>query len=217
MNSVNININININDLKLKTGDLLVCDDLQHDDWGLFSWFIKFFTKSDYSHVGMIVVNPEMTNPALKGAYVWTSGTSDVPDAEDGKKKFGVQFVEFEEFIKTYGGKIYLRRLKCESEEQYHKIFNINVLREIHQVVYDKPYDVVVADWIEAYCKKDLKPQKTSRFWCSALIGYIYTKLTLLKSDLDWSILTPSFFSNENKSFSMLHGAILEKEEQIWG
>jgi hypothetical protein len=213
MNSVNINTN----DFKLKTGDLLVCDDLQHDDWGLFSWFIKFFTKSDYSHVGMVVVDPEMTNPALKGAYVWTSGTSDVPDAEDGKKKFGVQFVELEEFIKTYGGKIYLRRLKCESEEQYHKIFNIDVLREIHQVVYNKPYDVVVADWIEAYCQKDLKPQKTSRFWCSALIGYIYTKLTLLKSDLDWSILTPSFFSNENKTFSMLHGAKLEKEEQIWG
>jgi hypothetical protein len=213
MNSVNINTN----DLKLKTGDLLVCDDLQHDDWGLFSWVIKFFTKSDYSHVGMVVVDPEMTNPALKGAYVWTSGTSDVPDAEDGKKKFGVQFVELEEFIKTYGGKIYLRRLKCESEEQYHKIFNIDVLREIHQVVYNKPYDVVVADWIEAYCQKDLKPQKTSRFWCSALIGYIYTKLTLLKSDLDWSILTPSFFSNENKTFSMLHGAKLEKEEQIWG
>ena len=132
MNSVNINTN----DFKLKTGDLLVCDDLQHDDWGLFSWVIKFFTKSDYSHVGMIVVDPEMTNPALKGAYVWTSGTSDVPDAEDGKKKFGVQFVELEEFIKTYGGKIYLRRLKCESEEQYHKIFNIDVLREIHQVEY---------------------------------------------------------------------------------
>lgn len=211
------NNKIDINELKLKTGDLLVCDDLQHDNWGLFSWLIKYFTKSDYSHVGLIVVDPEMTNPALKGTYVWTSGTSDVPDAEDDKKKFGVQFIEFEEFLKTYGGKIYLRRLKCESEEQYHKIFNINVLREIHQVVYDKPYDVVVADWIEAYCQKDNKPQKTSRFWCSALIGYIYTKLTLLRSDLDWSILTPSFFSNENKSFSMLHGAKLEKEEQIWG
>ena len=211
------NNKIDITKLKLKTGDLLLCDDLQHNDWGLFSWLIKYFTKSDYSHTGLIVVNPEMTNPALKGTYVWTSGISDVPDAEDGKKKFGVQFVEFEEFLKTYGGKIYLRRLKCESEEQYHKIFNIDVLREIHQVVYDKPYDMVVADWIEAYCQKDNKPQKTSRFWCSALIGYIYTKLTLLKSDLDWSILTPSFFSNENKSFSMLHGAMLEKEEQIWG
>jgi len=211
------NNKIDINELKLKTGDLLVCDDLQHNDWGLFSWLIKYFTKSDYSHVGLIVVDPDMTNPVLKGTYVWTSGTSDVPDAEDDKKKFGVQFIEFEEFLKTYGGKIYLRRLKCESEKQYHKIFNINVLREIHQVVYDKPYDVVVADWIEAYCQKDNKPQKTSRFWCSALIGYIYTKLTLLRSDLDWSILTPSFFSNENKSFSMLHGAKLEKEEQIWG
>ena len=208
---------VDITKLKLKTGDLLVCDDLQHDDWGLLSWLIKFMTYSDFSHVGMVVVDPEMTNPELKGTYVWTSGISNTPDQEDGIKKFGVQFIEFENFLQTYEGKIYLRRLKCESEEQYHKIFNIDVLREIHQVVYDKPYDTVVTDWIEAYVQKDFKPQKTSRFWCSALIGYIYTKLTLLKSDLDWSILTPSFFSSENKSFSMLHGATLEKEEQIWG
>ena len=200
---------LNIGDLKLKTGDLLVCDDLQHDDWGVFSWFIKFMTMSDFSHVGMVVVDPEMTNPALKGIYVWTSGISNTPDQEDG--------IEFENFLQTYEGKIYLRRLKCESEEQYNKIFNIETLREIHQVVYDKPYDMVVTDWIEAYVQKDFKPQKTSRFWCSALIGYIYTKLSLFKSDLDWSILTPGFFSSENKTFSMLHNATLEKEEQIWG
>jgi hypothetical protein len=67
MNSVNININ----DLKLKTGDLLVCDDLQHDDWGLFSWFIKFFTKSDYSHVGMIVVDDESRVKGRIRVDVW--------------------------------------------------------------------------------------------------------------------------------------------------
>ena len=201
----------------LKTGDLLVCDDLQHNSWGIFSWFIKFMTQSDYSHVGIVVVDPVMTTPKLKGVYVWTSGISDTPDPEDNKKKFGVQFVEFDEFLNTYEGKIYLRRLKCESQEQYHKIFNMNTLQEIHKVVYDKPYDIVVSDWLSAYYKKDANPQKTSRFWCSALIGYIYTKITLFDDNLDWSILTPSYFSSENKTFKMLHNVKLEKEYQIWG
>ena len=158
-----------------------------------------------------------MTTPKLKGVYVWTSGISDTPDPEDNKKKFGVQFVEFDEFLQTYEGKIYVRRLNCESQEQYHKLFNINTLQEIHKVVYDKPYDIVVSDWIEAYYKKDPNPQKTSRFWCSALIGYIYTKITLFDDSLDWSILTPSYFSSENKTFKMLHNVKLEKEYQIWG
>ena len=50
-----VNKKMDIAKLKLKTGDLLVCDDLQHDNWGLFSWFIKFMTMSDFSHVGMVV------------------------------------------------------------------------------------------------------------------------------------------------------------------
>ena len=89
---------------KLKTGDLLLCDDLQYSSWGLFSWFIKFMTKSDFSHVGMIVVDPVFTDVPLKGAYVWMSGISDVPDPEDNTKKFGVQLVPYDHFITTYGG-----------------------------------------------------------------------------------------------------------------
>ena len=202
---------------KLKTGDLLLCDDLQYSSWGLFSWFIKFMTKSDFSHVGMIVVDPVFTDIPLKGIYVWTSGISDVPDPEDNTKKFGVQFVPYDHFIKTYGGKIYVRRIEFESTEEYTKIFNNEKLKEIHKVVYDKPYDMVVTDWIEAYCKKDPHPQKTSRFFCSAFIGYVYTKLTLLDEGLDWSILYPNYFSSENKTFSLHHNAILSKERQIAG
>ena len=70
----------------LKTGDLLLCDDLAYGSWGIFSWFIKFMTKSDFSHVGMIVVDPEFTNTPLKGTFVWTSGISDVPDPDDNTK-----------------------------------------------------------------------------------------------------------------------------------
>lgn len=212
-------MNINLEELKntLKTGDLLLCDDLAYGSWGLFSWLIKFVTKSDFSHVGMIVKDPDFTETPLKGIFVWTSGISDVPDPDDKTKKFGVQFIPFDHFIQTYGGKIFLRKIEFEHSEEYYSIFDTNKLKQIHQTVYDKPYDVVITDWIEAFCKKDPHPQKTSRFFCSALIGYIYTKLNLLDNNTDWSIISPSFFSSENKSFSMHHKANLTKETQIWG
>lgn len=210
---------MNLEELKntLKTGDLLLCDDLAYGSWGLFSWLIKFVTKSDFSHVGMIVKDPDFTETPLKGTFVWTSGISNVPDPEDKTKKFGVQFIPFDHFIQTYGGKIFLRRIEFEHNEEYYSIFETNKLKQIHQVVYDKPYDVVITDWIEAFCKKDPNPQKTSRFFCSALIGYIYTKLNLLDHNTDWSIISPNFFSSENKTFSMHHKSSLTKETQIWG
>ena len=201
----------------LKTGDILLCDNLEYKSWGLFSWFIKFMTKSDFSHVGMIVVDPEFTDVPLKGTYVWTSGISDIPDPEDNTKKFGVQFIPYEHFISTYSGKIYVRRIEFKDTEKYEKIFNNEKLKEIHKVVYDKPYDIVVTDWIEAYCKKDRHPQKTSRFFCSAFLGYVYTNLSLFDDTLDWSILYPSYFSSENNTLSLLHDAILSKEHQIAG
>ena len=52
------------------------------------------------------------------------------------------------------------------------------------------------------YLEMDAKPQKTDRFWCSALVGYIYTKCGLLDEKTDWSILRPSdFFISRRVSF----------------
>jgi hypothetical protein len=210
-------MNNNLEELKntLKTGDLLLCDDLAYGSWGLFSWLIKFVTKSDFSHVGMIVKDPDFTETPLKGTFVWTSGISNVPDPEDKTKKFGVQFIPFDHFIQTYGGKIFLRRIEFEHNEEYYSIFETNKLKQIHQVVYDKPYDLVITDWIEAYCKKDPNPQKTNRFVCSAFIGYIYTQLTLLSEDTDWSILYPSYFSSENTQLRLRYDSDLSPEELI--
>ena len=46
----------------VKTGDILLFD--YQDGW--ISWAIKFFTKSNYSHVGMVVVDPQFTEIPLK-------------------------------------------------------------------------------------------------------------------------------------------------------
>ena len=301
----------------LKTGDILLCDNLEHKNLGFFGWFIKFMTYSDFSHIGMIVKNPQFTQKPLDGIYVWHSGSSNVPDADDGVTKVGVQFTPFLDFVNNYKGKIYLRRIKyhnkygkneedlcdetkdlCDetkdsynnninnyihfdesktsyisyassiyrwpitimkktinalnplkivnkfknnnyimneiitddtsinnytnyeikkSQQYYENIFTNEKLRKIYEIVYDKPYDLHISDWIEAYCKKDPDPQKTSRFWCSALTAFIYTKLCLFPDNLDWSIMTPSFFSSENSSLNniFIKNIMLENEELI--
>ena len=76
---------------------------------------------------------------------------------------------------------------------------------KIHKVVYDKPYDINLKDWIQAMDDKDSDPQKVDRFWCSALVGYIYTKSGILSDETDWSVLKPCDFSieyNDNLEFS---------------
>ena len=279
----------------LKTGDLLLCDNLEQKGLGLFGWLIKYGSQSDFSHIAMVVVNPDFTylDKPLKGVYVWQSGTAQIPDAEDGKRKIGVQLTPIIDFITTYKGKIYLRKLRLHFAEdiiennttmvtidtgstalvtrnqnqnqnlliktfsntfgyiysgfsifkylfyksntpvessqdsldthkhQHYHIgnpFTHEKMKEIHDSVFNKPYDIVVRDWIEAYCKKDPDPQKISRFWCSALAAYIYTKVGLLDEKTDWSIIRPSFFSSENPELnrSILIGAELSKEELIW-
>ena len=283
----------------LKTGDLLLCDNLEQKGLGLFGWLIKYGSQSDFSHIGMIVVDPDFTylDKPLKGVYVWQSGTAQIPDAEDNKRKIGVQLTPIIDFITTYKGKIYLRKLRVhfaeDSIENNTTMINIDItdlnggggsiantnantnrfintfsytlgyiysgfsilkyllyksntpaasnhehehphpdnhhyhtgnpfthekMKEIHDSVFNKPYDIVVRDWIEAYCKKDPDPQKISRFWCSALTAFIYTKVGLLDEKTDWSIIRPSFFSSENPDLnrSILIGAELSNEELIW-
>ena len=73
---------------------------------------------------------------------------------------------------------------------------------------------VALKDWLEAIERKDDHPQKTDRFWCSALVGYIYTKAGLLKEDTDWSVLRASDFSKKyNGNLNFTKGCSLENNE----
>ena len=137
----------------LNTGDIL----LFCGNDSCISSLIKKFTNSEFTHVGMILKDPNFIHPTLKGYYVWESGKEDEPDPQDNKKKFGVQITPFEEIYQSYqkdNGKIYVRKVN-----QPNNIFSLNKLEKIHKVVYDKPYDIVPADWIEGYLQKDPDPQ----------------------------------------------------------
>ena len=118
--------------------------------------------------------------------------------------------ISFKNIIKDYNYSIdsffvgaSLNHFQLNSKAE--NLFLNEKLLQIHSVVYDKPYDIVPKDWVEAFFKKDSEPQKTDRFWCSALVGFIYTQAGILDSNTDWSILTPNDFSLDGENLKF-HG-----------
>jgi len=202
------------NKYNLNTGDLLLFDSKGSGIMGFFSSLIKKITKSNISHIAMVLKDPDFLDPPLKGMYVWESNYEGKPDPQDGIVKFGVQITPLEEILDYYRknkSKVYVRKIIC-----YPSLFSKNNLEDIHKVVYNKVYDIKISDWIEAIERKDKKPQKTDRFWCSALVGYIYTKCDILTPHTDWSILRPSDFTTKyNNNLNFLNNACLGEELQI--
>ena len=202
-----------LDDLNLKTGDLLLFSETSNISlFNLFLNMIKYGTKSEYVHIAMVIVDPTFIHPSLKGTYVWESSWEGKPDPQDGKTKLGVQITPINEIIDAYkvNGHVFLRRVSCE---KYDECFSNDNLEAIHKVVYNRPYDIVPKDWFHALTGKDPNPQKTDRFWCSALIGYIYTKCGILNEDTDWSIMRPSDFAIDGEHLDLNPGNSLSDSE----
>ena len=200
----------------LKTGDLLLFSNHSSGLFGIFTSMIKWGTHSNYSHTGIILKDPVFINPSLKGLYVWESSYNGKPDPQDNKVKIGVQITPLYELIEEYkktGGSIFARKIKSTSQIPVKEIFNNNVLTDIHTVVYNKPYDLVPTDWVEAFLKYDHSPQKTDRFWCSALVGYIYTRVGILSDKTDWSVITPNDLSLSGENINYTNIAKLDDSE----
>ena len=194
---------------KLKTGDIILFTGSNKGFFRIFDGLISYATHSNYTHVGIILRDPLFIHPTLKGLFVWQSGWNGKPDENDGKIKLGVQVSSLKDVLDDYkDSKVIIRQIKCNPWT-----FNNVKLKEINEIVYNKPYDIIPRDWFEALMLKDSKPQKTDRFWCSALVGYIYTKCGIISNGTDWSILKPSDFSLEGETLKYVNNCCLEKSE----
>lgn len=193
----------------LKTGDIIL---FTPGKSGIFHYIDKVITlasQSSYSHIGMILKNPSFIHPSLKGLYVWQSGWEGREDVNDGKVKVGVQITPLKEVLEDYKDhKVIIRKINCNP-----LLFSNSKLSKVNEVVYDKPYDILPQDWFLALMKTDYDPQKTNRFWCSALVGYIYAYCGIINCNTDWSILTPGDFSLCAENLNFEKNCFLEKEE----
>ena len=117
-------------------------------------------------------------------------------DPQDGIIKLGVQITSIKDVKKHFENcDIYLRRPKVPSPFFFKG--KEKKFKEIHDKVYNKPYDLVPSDWFGAAFKKNITPT-TNRFWCSALVGYIMRELGILSFNTNFTSLSPGDFSIES-------------------
>lgn len=156
-----------------------------------FSYVVEYFTWSQFSHIGIVLKSPTWLHPSLVGNYVLESGSEIIPDSLSHKLKFGVQITPLEYMVNNYDGDIYYRNLDSvpyrENPEHYH-----GVLKQIYDMIENKPYDDSVVDMIRIGLHLKLGDcQRTNAFFCSALVSFVYTQLGILPSDTAWDLVEP--------------------------
>ena len=198
----------------LQTGDILLISNYEKGWFNLFLDMIRYGTHSDYVHIGIVVKNPQFldlekdNDTPLEGTFLWESGYEGTPDPQDGRVKLGVQLTNINDVLKNYdNASFFVRKFNDYS------LFTDDKLKEVHQVAYDKPYDINPRDWIGALFGNDKHPQHTYSFWCSAFVGFVLTKVGILDSETDWSILRPCDFAIDGENLNWSSDVKLLPEE----
>jgi hypothetical protein len=186
-----------------KTGDILLYNTTKY--W--YSRLIERLTSSNYSHVSMVLHRPTWLDPSLteEDYYVLESGSERFPDAVSGEFKFGVQVAPLSKVWAEYAsqgyGHLYVRRIQLPDSDQR----LIDGIKAAYEKAKSCPYDLNPCDWIKCYFDehKTLEQidarskhvQKTTSFWCSALISFVLVVAGLLDKSVPWTVITPYDFS----------------------
>ena len=175
----NLNNIMNINELE--TGDIILFSGNY-----FISNIIEFITNSKYSHIAVIIKNPNFFDDKMEGIYMLESGYEDKPDSENDRIKFGVQLTKLEDVIKSYKGDIFIRKLSCIRDESFYKKID-----QIHSDVHNLPYDLNIFDWIKAGLHLKIgNVQKKNTYWCSALVCFIYVNQFFTRY-ITWTLISP--------------------------
>jgi len=180
----------------------------------IFENVIKYFTGSEYTHVGLVLKDTTWINPSLTGYYIWNSGTYKGGNAEDDNLvTLGVQLNPLYEYVSNYEGDVYVRRLDMKNRQ-----LNLHQLYGIHKEIHSAQYNTKIIDWICAYFNVDREPYKTHRFWCSAFVSYVLYKMGFFSQLINWDIVRPSFFDDEDTGgfdFSLAKSIKYERIEKL--
>ena len=187
-----------------KTGDILLYNTTKY--W--YSRLIERLTSSNYSHVSMVLHRPTWLDPSLteEEYYVLESGSERFPDAVSGDFKFGVQVAPLSKVWAEYAsqgyGHLYVRRIQLPDSEQQ----LVDGIKAAYAKAKSCPYDLNPCDWIKCYFDehKTLEQidasskhvQKTTSFWCSALISFVLVVAGFLDKSVPWTVITPYDFSS---------------------
>ncbi len=201
----------NLNDLN--TGDIILF--ASKHTW--YDYVLRFFSKSKYTHVGIIIKNPKGFD---EGIHIIESGIEPFPDELTNKLRFGVQMHKLQDVINvSYDCDIYYRKLQISNNISQHHILDNTIWNNILDNIREKPYDTNITDWFLAELRvlniPNITRQQDKSFWCSALVSYIYIKLGLLNKNIPWSIICPNEWSDNGTIYKSLENCTLNNEIQI--
>ena len=194
-----------------KTGDIILYNTTKY--W--YSRLIERLTSSDYSHISMVLHRPTWLDPSLceEEYYVLESGSECFPDAVSGNFKFGVQVCPMSKVWAEYAsqgyGHLYVRRIRFPNANENDSETTTAKLKDGIKTAYEKtkgcPYDLNACDWIKCYFDESKtlpqieatgqRDQKTTSFWCSALISFVLVIAGFLDKSVPWTVITPYDFS----------------------
>lgn len=188
--------------LNLNTGDIIL-----FRGQSLLSRSIEYFSSSMYSHVGIVLKNPNYLVDRLSpgnnmedGYYILESTFDGVPDVENKNIKVGVQIHDLEYTLEnSVPGTVYIRKVDCVRDEKFKE-----KLIAIHDKIHNIPYDLKISDWIRALKDlneplEDIKEKSTkdsNQFWCSALVAYVLEELGIIEPNLPFEVIAPKDFSS---------------------
>ena len=191
-----------------QTGDILLYNTTKY--W--YSRLIERFTSSDYSHVSMVLHRPTWLDPALceEEYYVLESGSERFPDAVSGNFKFGVQVCPMSKVWAEYAtqgyGHLYVRRIRFLDGVGVDALQLQDGIKAAYEKAKACPYDLNPCDWIQCYFDEhktleqieasSYNTQKTTSFWCSALISFVLVVSGFMDKAVPWSVITPYDFSS---------------------
>lgn len=200
---------MNLHSHSFKTGDLILYNTTKY--W--YSRLIEKLTSSNYSHISMVLHRPTWLDPTLteEEYYVLESGSERFPDAVSGEFKFGVQVCPLSKVWAEYAsqgyGHLYVRRIQLnESDESDSLQLQLeNGIKTAYEKAKACPYDLDPCDWVKSYFDKtktleqieasSQHDQKTTSFWCSALISFVLVVSGFLDKAVPWTVITPYDFS----------------------
>jgi len=166
----------------LKTGDIVL---FSGNSWA--SSFIKFFSGSKWSHIGLVVKVDDYDI-----TLVWESTTlTDIPDITTGSPKKGVQTVPLSSRHKTYDGKMAVRHLNTSITATMKS--NLCTLRK---QLMGRPYEqseIELASSLLDFGKFDNKEDLSSLF-CSELVAESLQCMGIIPDKYPSNEFTPKDF-----------------------
>ena len=184
----------------LKTGDIVLFSGQSQ-----VSGILKWFKRSKWSHVGMVVKLPQFDAIMLWESTLLSSAT----DVETGMPSLGVRLVPLSQRI---GGEVAIRRLEnvVLSQEDIDKLSALRV--ELRGRPYERnPVELFKSVWDLPFGRNE---EDLSSVFCSELVAEAYQALGLLPEEQPSNEYTPADFSSE-RFIPLLKGATLGPEEFV--